>query len=290
MAKRKPLQDAYKARHAMVPDTPIPTVSSPPSPPPPPEDHPREHIRFSKQDIIVLAIATLIPLGGYRVEDPWIVWSTLFISWILFIYLCVSHSGKRYIRLTIGVVITVVLLLIGFRNPESSTERKLDTVIDRFGLTSLALKNQLTAEFTLGWDMFTVDLHALRATERESWSPQNDISNPHRTQFIWTNAGGISFDGARVVVGLPAIVSGRLTMIGNSVCLRREVGVSLQTDVDPDDSGGIALFRGNTLISDVAGGKAPFLTGKNPKITTITRILSITDAGIVMVLGLKPYR
>ncbi len=166
---------------------------------------------------------------------------------------------------------------------------KIDAFMQKYGLMSGALKTQLSTEFPLGWDQFIVDRHGLRISNHTTWLPQNEIGNPHRTDFVWSGIGdAATFIGNRISIGLPTILSDQQTIIGNAVSLRPEAGVSLQMDIDPNDSGGVALMRGNQFISDIPG-KSPFPSGRNPTFSEVARILEATDDGIVVVLGLKPY-
>jgi hypothetical protein len=169
-------------------------------------------------------------------------------------------------------------------NPSTS----LDTALQHYGLMSEVVKTQLVEEFPLGWDMFTVDLHGFQISDHKTWLPQNEIGNPHRTEFVWTNAGDVALVGDRISVGLPTIVSDQQAIMGNAVSLRREVGVSFEMDLDPGDPGPFALMRGNTFNSDIPGGKIPL--AKNPKLSIIIEIQSVNSDGIVMILGLKPYK
>jgi hypothetical protein len=161
--------------------------------------------------------------------------------------------------------------------PQPSKADKDNRQSDGIGrLISDALTRQLEIDFPSGWDLFTVD--ATQATERKSWIP--DI--PDRPQFVWTYSGQVTPTGDRINVGLPGIVSGKLAFVGNAACLRREKGDSVEIDVDPDSN--VALYRGECFSS--AGRK--FKIGQNPTMAIVVRILSQSDTGTVVVLGLRP--
>jgi len=106
---------------------------------------------------------------------------------------------------------------------------------------------------------------------------------------LQTYAGNVTSGGEGISVGLPQVMTNTTMMAGCAVYLRRADGVSLQMNIDPEDSGGVALNRGNLFSSNIPGGQSPFPTGKNPKYSIVVRILSVTKDGTSIVLGVKPY-
>lgn len=201
----------------------------------------------------------------------------------------IPADSSLYTEIEKAVTIVVNSPIHSVQNA-SPLEKKMDIFMQKYGLKSDEAKNLLCAEFPLGWDEFTVDLHGLRISSHVSWLPQSQVGNPHRTEFVWMETGEPTLVGDRISVGMPMIVSDQQTIVGNAVVLRREVGVSLEMDINPSDPGPLALMRGNTLISDIPGGRSPLPLTKNPRFSMIVRILSLNDDGIVMILGLRPYR
>jgi hypothetical protein len=88
----------------------------------------RQAMQFSRKEIALLVIATVIGIAGLRAEDPPIVLSCLTISWFAFIYICVRHKGSVILRLVGGLVITCGFVLLMLRIRHRQLEDQRDSV------------------------------------------------------------------------------------------------------------------------------------------------------------------
>lgn len=69
-------------------------------------------MHLEKKEIYLLISGTLLALGGFGVDDPWIIFPCLGLSWIMFIGFCVIHDSGVKGRVVAAAVITLVLSAI----------------------------------------------------------------------------------------------------------------------------------------------------------------------------------
>lgn len=72
-------------------------------------------MRLSFAEIIGLVIGGLFALGGLRPNDPFIFYSSLILSWGMFLFVCVKHEGRKSWRMISAGLVTAIFLLFGAR-------------------------------------------------------------------------------------------------------------------------------------------------------------------------------
>ena len=155
-------------------------------------------------------------------------------------------------------------------------------------LFSDAIRNRIKHEFSFGYTLFSINFSDFAITERERGIPPNENGKPNQTAFDWMGSKHVQIDGNNVLFELPYIVMPpNLIMIGNEISLLRKTGVGLTLDIDPCHPL-FGLFRGNTLSSTQP--ETEISLSENPTLSIVVEILSISDKGILTVLGLKPYK
>jgi hypothetical protein len=210
------------------------------------------------------------------------------------------HIPRLYFFLAMITIWAIVLISVHMAvnwklAKDADNQQKEDnwrrSEADKSSLMAQAEASELLHRFPLGCTLFTMVQSAngpfATITDTKRIVPPEKYNEPGYLTFDWMLGGHASIGDELVVLSLPTIIfENNIIGIGNSILLRRAVGVALTLDVNPAEPPG--LFRGNTISSDEPGRK--FALSKNPTVSIVVEIRAVIDNGATMILGLKPYK
>jgi hypothetical protein len=91
-------------------------------------------MRFSPKEITVMLIGTVLAFAGLFVDEPQILFPCLIISWLAFIYICVTHVGSKGWRSGIALSIAAVYVLLVFHVHARGLKREQEDVYEKLSV------------------------------------------------------------------------------------------------------------------------------------------------------------
>lgn len=71
--------------------------------------------KFTPKEWVLMAIGVIVALPGFALEDPYIIGSSLVLSWIVFVYLCKIHASTKRLKVISICSVTLLFGLLGGR-------------------------------------------------------------------------------------------------------------------------------------------------------------------------------
>ncbi len=88
----------------------------------------RQGMRFSPKELASIVIATVLALASLFVDEARVVFPFLSISWLAFVYICVTHTGSKRRRSVIALSITAGYVVLALHVHSRTLERERDDV------------------------------------------------------------------------------------------------------------------------------------------------------------------